>query len=463
MSNEIQYPDIKTLDFPDDLLEKLNTASNLIMSTGSPIKVISHYDADGLCAGAILCAILSRLSKRFHLSLHHGLEPGSEVFTELKNSEFEVKIFLDMGSGQLEMIEKLNGWNIILDHHKLIQNTNAKNIVHINAHLFGFNGAVDVCGSSMAFILGLHISPRNWDLIYLALAGAIGDKQNKHGFQNINQKLLITAIEHGLITEELKFKPRGDTVLEAITNSTDPYFVNLSNNENAVKKLLESLDIKPTDNTDALNQEKLQRLSSYLTLKLLDQGITPEDAEGVITTKFFSPLANVELEELSHQINACGRMGQMGIGVAAGLGDKWAVNHAKQLRAEYKQKIRAGLERLENQGLTEMENIQYFFEEIPEFAGTFAGIGMMYFFNQSKPVLALTRTEKSIKVSGRGTPLLISAGVDLANGLSEVASELGGTGGGHDIAAGATIPLENEKEFLDRMDKLVGKQLMKND
>ena len=66
---------------------------------------------------------------------------------------------------------------------------------------------------------------------------------------------------------------------------------------------------------------------------------------------------------------------------------------------------------------------------------------------------------ENIKISGRGTRRLIGNGLDLANVLATVASELGGTGGGHNIAAGATIPLETEKEFLDKVNKMVGEQL----
>jgi len=43
-----------------------------------------------------------------------------------------------------------------------------------------------------------------------------------------------------------------------------------------------------------------------------------------------------------------------------------------------------------------------------------------------------------------------------------VADRLGGFGGGHSIAAGATIGLDKEKMFLDLVDEIVSKQLKKN-
>jgi RecJ-like exonuclease len=429
-------PKLDTMGFPKELIEKLTLAENLIRSTSAPIKVISHYDADGLCAGAVMCAILQRLNKRFHISLEHGLNTKSKLFSKLKGC-----------------------WTVILDHHKIIKDSDVQNIIHINAHYFGYNGAEDICGSTLAFILGANISPKNWDLIHLGLAGAIGDKQNKHGFQNFNLKILEFAKDHGFIEEKIVFKPHGKTILESIVNSTDPYFTDLSNNEQGVIELLNELEIDPKQSIDNLEKSKLTALSSILSLKLLDQGISAEDAKGVITTKFYSPMARVDLEEFSHQINACGRMGYMGIGVSAGLGDVWAINRAEELRAEYKIKIRSGLKKLEANGLKEMENIQYFYEDVPEFAGTYAGIGMMYFFNQDKPVIALTKTENDINISGRGTPRLIDHGLDLANIFSNIAVDLGGNGGGHNIAAGATIPLDKEQEFLDKVNDNVGKQI----
>jgi len=43
--------------------------------------------------------------------------------------------------------------------------------------------------------------------------------------------------------------------------------------------------------------------------------------------------------------------------------------------------------------------------------------------------------------------------------MSDAANTVGGVGGGHDIAAGATIPEGTEIEFLKQLDKLVGLQL----
>jgi RecJ-like exonuclease len=43
--------------------------------------------------------------------------------------------------------------------------------------------------------------------------------------------------------------------------------------------------------------------------------------------------------------------------------------------------------------------------------------------------------------------------------VGEAARSVGGDGGGHDVAAGATIPSGTEREFIERADELVGDQL----
>jgi RecJ-like exonuclease len=43
--------------------------------------------------------------------------------------------------------------------------------------------------------------------------------------------------------------------------------------------------------------------------------------------------------------------------------------------------------------------------------------------------------------------------------MGEASRAVGGDGGGHDVAAGATIPREQKGAFVDHADDLVGEQL----
>lgn len=50
-------------------------------------------------------------------------------------------------------------------------------------------------------------------------------------------------------------------------------------------------------------------------------------------------------------------------------------------------------------------------------------------------------------------------GLDLGGVMKTVAGDLGGYGGGHKIAAGATIAFGKEKEFLQKVDTLLVQQM----
>jgi RecJ-like exonuclease len=43
--------------------------------------------------------------------------------------------------------------------------------------------------------------------------------------------------------------------------------------------------------------------------------------------------------------------------------------------------------------------------------------------------------------------------------MSMVSAEVGGAGGGHDIAAGATIPENKKEEFAQKLDLFIGEQI----
>ncbi len=447
------------LKLTNEFTARLINAVNLVKPSSKPIKIISHYDGDGLSAGAVICATLIRLEKPFHITLQHNLDPDSKIFSDLKKTKDIVKIFCDLGSGSVSEIEELPGWSIILDHHSPKVDSEKNNIVHINTHLFGINGTYELSAATLAFIFSIQVSDTNWDLLPIALAGAMADKQHKNGFNGMNLQLIRTGLKKDILHEHKALKLPEGSIKQSLLRSTDPYIIGLSNNESGVNDLLSKLKLDPDLKIDQLEKSKLQKLTSYIILKLLDQGVPPEDAQEFITTRYYSTKSNLELEELSHIINASGRMTRMGIGVAAALGDPEALELAIELRKEHKQNILDGLKKLEIEPPKMLENIQYFYEETADFAGTFAGIGMMYFFEQTKPVIALTKDKDKLKISGRGTTRLVNKGLNLAEILFKVSAELNGTGGGHQIAAGATIPVAVEVEFLKRVDEMVGEQL----
>ena len=86
---------------------------------------------------------------------------------------------------------------------------------------------------------------------------------------------------------------------------------------------------------------------------------------------------------------------------------------------------------------------------------------MLYIFDQSKPTFGITKLEEDDRadISARATKDLVEVGIDLGRLCNEAAGSIQGRGGGHDIAAGATVPLGSLDVFLDRMDDEIGRRL----
>lgn len=82
------------------------------------IFVISHFDTDGITSATILIQTLRKLDKRFSVKIVKRLE--EETLVNLPKDK--VIIFLDLASGSLEYISKLNQKDIfIIDHHEVFQ------------------------------------------------------------------------------------------------------------------------------------------------------------------------------------------------------------------------------------------------------------------------------------------------------------------------------------------------------
>ena len=83
--------------------------------------------------------------------------------------------------------------------------------------------------------------------------------------------------------------------------------------------------------------------------------------------------------------------------------------------------------------------------------------------NTNKTLFGFVITEdgKNLKISARATRELVKDGLNLSQVMREVSTILGegSVGGGHDIAAGATIPINKKQTFLKLAEQIVRKQI----
>ena len=67
--------------------------------------------------------------------------------------------------------------------------------------------------------------------------------------------------------------------------------------------------------------------------------------------------------------------------------------------------------------------------------------------------------DDQVKVSARGTEELASRGLHMGVVMQKAAEAVGGGGGGHDVAAGAYVPIDKEEEFIAKVNSLVPEHL----
>lgn len=439
---------------PAGLVERARRGVDLVDKV-SRVRTLCHYDPDGTTSSAILARALMRRGKRVHATMAHALD--ATTAERVAKEPNELLIVSDMGSGQLDLLESMPFPVIVLDHHKPLRDT--EKLVHVNPHLYGVDGARDMCGASTSWLFSLALDEANWDLAGLAAAGAIGDKQDLGGFTGVNAALFAEAVDRKVLVPERRLALRDRPVAQAVALSISPYFRGLGGRPDAAEAFLRAAGVDPTSSVRTMDATARRKLTSVLATKLVEQGAAPEALEVLVEDRYWIEPEQMYAQDLEAYVNGCDRLEQMGLGMAVCLGDRDALGRAESLLDEYTNRVLGHLGRLETEGLFAKKHIQFFYCEEPSLAGSVAGAGIQFYFDQARPVVGLSVMDRQTKASARGTRAQMAAGIDLAVALREAAESVEGDGGGHNIASGATIPKGREDRFLGLVDDTVGRQL----
>jgi len=417
----------------NEIVEKIKNHQGLI-------RVITHYDADGLASGAILIKMLYRLNKDFHLSIVEHL--NEKTINRLqKESNNPLYIFCDMGSAYIDRIAERGMNAIILDHHPpKLRYTKVEEVHQLNPHLFNLNGAREISASGVCYLVAREY--KFYDLSIFAIVGAIGDMQHEP-FIGMNKFIVNEAREYRYlrsIVKDIVYNAYDLPIWQSIMYCTRPYIKELSDRESVIN-LLKELGIDP--NKTYLEGEERDKLISALKRYV--------DESQILVDRY---IINHKIEDafyLSEILNACGKMGIGSVGIGAALEDEECIRIGRETYIKYKSEI---IEQLRNIETQKLNNIEYFFGK----KGTIGHMASLLV--RDKPVIGIYEEEGYYKISARGNKLLVEKGLDLSKAMG-VASQFGGSGGGHNIAAGARIPKIYLSAFLQKVDEIVGEQLKK--
>ncbi len=408
------------------------------------MRVISHNDADGIASAGLICNALLRARIPFQATLLNRLDES--VVRGLQGPV----VFCDMGSGKPELISRVKGECFVLDHHRPVDTMNC---MHLNPHLFGIDGAFELSAAGTVYSVVRQMGD-NADLAGLALVGAMGDRQAMIG---ANRAILDEALASGSVDLKSGLKLSEDGPVEEVFQRSIEPLLDFTGDPEKAKKFLDDLKLK--GDLQSLGRDDLARLCTALTLKLLMQGSFAADSVigEVIRLKREVVENSLELVQL---LNACGNRDIPGLGLTICLRDRTALEAARKLAADYKGHILREIKALRERNSV-MKNIRYLKMENMEAGAVVAGLGIRYLYTDL-PLITLNRKDDMVKISARGNKPLISRGLDLSLALRKAAEAVGGAGGGHTIASGASIPPGTEEKFLRLVDEIVGEQIHKD-
>ena len=481
-----------------ELADRASACADRLQAADS-VLVASHIDADGLTSAAIAATALERCDIAFETFFSKQLD-SAELDT-IAATAHETVLFTDFGSGQLDLIAEHEARGaftaVIADHH---QPADATTTFHLNPLLVGLDGASELSGAGTTYVLARALAgvdaslaggsgadadgrgdpaTDNRDLAALAVVGAVGDRQaGVDGLAGANERIVAEGIAAGVVDERTDLTLYGKQTRplpKLLEYASEARIPGISNNANGAREFLSDLDLDLTTDGEwrcwaDLTPDEQQTVLSALVRRAVASGVPAGRIDDLVGTSYeltreAPATALRDASEFSTVLNATARYDRADVGLAVCLGDRDdALDAAHTLLRTHRRNLSAGLEWVRTEGVTIEENLQWFDagSEIREtIVGIIAGMAVgSPGVRRELPIIGMAeQSETERKVSARATHTLTRRGLDLSAVMREAARSVGGDGGGHDVAAGATIPTGTQREFLTTADRLIGEQL----
>ncbi|HKJ59032.1 MAG TPA: DHH family phosphoesterase, partial [Halobacteriales archaeon] len=315
----------------------------------------------------------------------------------------------------------------------------------------------------------------------LAVVGAVGDMQASGGeLTGANAGIVEEGVEAGVIDtgQDLSLYGKQTRPLPKLLEyASELRIPGISNDEGGCVRFLDGLDLelRSAETGDwrtwaDLEREERRTVVSALVRRAVERGVPAGRIDDIVGTTYelAAEAPGTELRdasEFSTLLNATARYERPDVGLAVCLGNRdGALTRARRLLANHRRNLSSGLDLVRREGVTRAEHVQWFDagDRIREtIVGIVAGMAMgTDGVDADRPIIAFADADEGeTKVSARGTHTLVRRGLDLSAAMTEAAKAVGGEGGGHDVAAGATIPAGQETAFVEHVDRIVGEQL----
>jgi single-stranded-DNA-specific exonuclease len=450
--------------------EKLRTS----VEGGNEVSIITHLDADGIIAGSIMAMALRRMGARY--SVRAVSDMNSSVVENMKADGRDFYVITDLGGGWASNLRKAldNKW-VIIDHHEITEEeilTDDEAQI-LNPWKFGIDGGREVSAGGMAYMVASTLDLKNRDLSAIAVVSAVADRQDqgdKRSFFGLNAEILKTAQSLGLVSVDIDIILAGRetrTPHEALAYTLFHYIDGLTWNSEACYVLLKNAGIKLKDNggrwrvlAEFSQEEKsaiVEAVAKFVgsSDKRLSE-ILLDDLIGYVYTLAREDKRSLlrDAREFSTMLNACGRIGRAGVGIALCMGDRnTALSTGEEIMSTYKMTLRNNIStifsekwRLADDGKTTFVNGDGILEEAMLGAVSSLLSRSPSFRGRVLFVRTLTK-DGTYKFSSRKC-LHCKSQANLGVIMRQCSKALNGAGGGHSAAAGCSIPSSALEDFI---------------
>ena len=439
--------------------------------------IVTHYDADGVCAAAALARTLCQLDTPFHIRVVDQLDETVIGWVK-RNPHYKCVVMTDLGSGLLSRLEaELSDREVfVVDHHIPEPEAEGGAVREVNPHRFGIDGSTQASSSTLAYLLVRSALPEEAPTLSpLAVVGALGDRQDvgRHfSLTGLNEIAVRDGVEHGYIKRELGlrlFGLRSRPLLKCLEYTFDPYLPGLSGDEAACYNFLKSIGVKPSEGGKlryfkSLSREEVRRLATELIKYSMSVGLSVRESERIFGTTYLLPREGedsplYDAREFAAILNACGRVERHDLALLLAMGVRGRVLSDAMREVEgYRRALSSAINEVRNSRERYVSELDHLV--VVDLSGRVSSrmlaavasiLASSKVWGITKPLMAITKVgEDALKVSLR-KPISIDAkyrAVNLGQVMRSVADELGGVGGGHENAAGGTFSADLKSELV---------------
>jgi single-stranded-DNA-specific exonuclease len=446
----------------DTFQQAIEDAADLLQSLPKeePVVIVSHTDADGIAACAIMGAALRRLGQRHEIRL----VPQLTTMEVDRLATHGRCIFVDIGTSHAQQIEQLFGAQaLIIDHHQTAGD--ALDVERLNPCRYGMDGSRDACSSTIAYLLAVALDEQNRELAGLALVGIVADAQEKLGLQGLNKEVVDEGIADGVISAEERLRLFGyerKSLVSMLIGSHDLRIPGVTGNPHGARKFLESLGLPLRDRYD--RETRYGDLTEEQQRILFDEGIKAATKTPATALHFTLPKERGmfrDARQYATLLNACGRLEQAQLGLAICRGELEARSRSTKLLGEYQEALHAAYEWQQHAQERVIRTERYLLIDaqrdiLPSLIGTVCSMNARGGdLPKGTFVLGLARyadgeqTKVSMRVAGYEKS-------DLNHLLEQMMEGVRGESGGHSQAAGAIIATEDEAIFIENAKRVLG-------